>query len=128
MQPTGARAFPAEAAVPRQPAVARTDRMERSNSSFYNSKLHLCRHNKLPVLIYKTSVHRILREVTIVLHAIKQLNIPLVEMSGQATPDFCWEHDVAIQMLGSTAGQCRIWTIYTRGLQLEEKERSLAAS
>ena len=69
--------------------MARMDRMEGIKSSFYNPKLHLCRHNELPVLICKMLMLRLLREVTIVPHAIKQPNIALVELLGQATPDLC---------------------------------------
>ena len=34
---------------------------------------------------------------------------------------------MAIQTLGSTAGQYPIWKIYARGVHLEEKERSISS-
>ena len=62
--------------VPGQPAVARTDRMERVKSAFYHSKLHFrfikkCRYNELLVLMYKLSVLQLLGEATKIPHTIK---------------------------------------------------------
>ena len=63
--------------VPGQRAVARTDRMERINSTFYHSKLHFrfinkCRYDELLlVLMYKISMLQILGEATKISHTVK---------------------------------------------------------